>query len=321
MAWFAAREKDPTLMTFEKRLIDGNKNLHRIRELPALMVWAIDLDLSNIPSPKSNIWIGHGKTPVALIRNGWNEDNSIYVGLKGGKATTTHAHMDAGSFVMDALGERWAMDLGVQDYNSLESKGVKLWMMKQESDRWKVFRLSNHSHNTLTFNNGLQNVDGVASIISSTESPAFLSATIDLSKVYDADVKNAQRGVAIVSDEYVVVRDEIELKKQALIRWNMLTDAQVNILDNKTAELSKHGKKVILRITEPSEAVFTTWSTDPPQSYDEPNPGTVFIGFEVRRQPGEKFSFSVLMVPQDVTLENKKAIPELSEWPAYNQLK
>jgi hypothetical protein len=321
MAWFAAREKDPTIMTFEKKLIDGHKNLHRIRELPALMVWAIDLDLSSIPLPQSNVWIGKGRTPVALMRSGWDADKSIYVGLKGGKATTTHAHMDAGSFVVDALGERWAMDLGVQDYNSLESKGVKLWMMKQESDRWKVFRLSNHSHNTLTFNNGLQNVDGVASIVSSTQNPSFISATVDLSQVYNSDVKEARRGVAIVDNNYVVVQDEIELANQALIRWNLLTDAHVNILDNKTAELMKKGKKMILRISEPSDAVFTTWSTDPPRSYDEPNPGTVFIGFEVQRKVGEKFTFSVLMVPQDVTLENKMAIPELSEWPAYDQLK
>jgi hypothetical protein len=319
MAWFAGRVKDPSLMAFEQRLIDEHKNLHRIRELPALMVWGLDLDFSNVPQPKSFLWSGQGKTPVALMRSGWDPEG-IYVGVKGGTATTTHAHMDAGSFVMDALGERWAMDLGVQDYNSLESKGIKLWSMRQESDRWKVFRLSNVSHNTLTFNRNLHKADGIAKIISTTDLPEFRSATVDLSDVFP-EAKNVKRGVAIAENRYVVIRDEIELRNASSIRWNMLTDAQVNIIDNKTAELVKKNKKVILRIAEPADAVWTTWSSVPPEAYDEPNPGTVFVGFEVSRKPNEPFSFMVLMVPQETTLENKMAIPMLSAWPLMSHSK
>lgn len=76
--------------------------------------------------------------------------------------------MDIGSFVMEADGVRWAMDLGLQDYNSLETKGVNLWGSGQNSQRWEVFRYNNFVHNTLTVNNQLQRVDGYAPITRSS---------------------------------------------------------------------------------------------------------------------------------------------------------
>jgi hypothetical protein len=281
------------------------------------MIWGVDLDFSAIPKPASQVWVGHGKTPVALLRSDWSNPDGLYVGLKGGSPSTAHAHMDIGSFVMDALGERWAMDFGSQDYYSIESKGIKLFDLKQESGRWKVFRISNLSHNTLTFNKGLQKADASAPILSYTDHPSFRSATVDLTPIYPGDARKVRRGVAIVNDQYVLIRDEIELKIPSLIRWNMLTDADVVILDDKTAELRKKGKKLLLRINEPSDAVFTTWSTDPPQSFDAPNPGTILIGFEVRKKPSENVTISVEMIPQETVLESKMAIPLLSEWPSF----
>lgn len=73
-----------------------------------------------------------------------------------------HGHMDIGSFVMDAGKERWAMDFGSQGYESLESKKVDLWNMKQNSQRWQVLRYNNFYHNTLTFDDELQRVEGYA---------------------------------------------------------------------------------------------------------------------------------------------------------------
>jgi hypothetical protein len=317
MGWFASRIKDPSIMAFEKQLIDGHKNLHRIRELPALMIWGVNFDFSSIPTPESPVWVGQGKTPVALLRSDWRNPDGLYVGLKGGSPSTAHAHMDIGSFVMDALGERWAMDFGSQDYYSIESKGIKLFDLKQESGRWKVFRISNISHNTLTFNKGLQKANASAPIVAYTDHPSFRSATVDLTPIYPDDARKVHRGVAIVNDQYVLIRDEIELKVPSLIRWNMLTDADVVILDDKTAELRKKGKKLLLRINEPSDAVFTTWSTDPPQAFDAPNPGTILIGFEIRKKPSDTITISVEMIPQETVLENKMAIPLLSEWPSF----
>ena len=37
----------------------------------------------------------------------------------------------------------WGIDLGMQNYLSLESRGVNLWDQFQEGQRWEVFRLGN----------------------------------------------------------------------------------------------------------------------------------------------------------------------------------
>ena len=90
------------------------------RLLPATMLWGKGISLEKLAPPKKQIWVGQGKNPVALMRTSWTNPDAIYVGLKGGSPSVSHGHMDVGSFVMDANGERWSMDLGMQEYESLE---------------------------------------------------------------------------------------------------------------------------------------------------------------------------------------------------------
>ena len=54
---------------------------------------------------------------VAVMRSAWQDPQAIYVGFKGGDNKAGHAHLDLGTFVLDALGERWACELGADDYN------------------------------------------------------------------------------------------------------------------------------------------------------------------------------------------------------------
>lgn len=110
-------------------------------------------DLSNIQPPSCRFWHNGGKTPVFIYRGGWNSKKDSYLAVKGGSPLTSHAHMDAGSFIYEREGIRWGIDLGMQNYLSLESRGVNLWDQSQEGQRWEVFRLGNMAHNTLTINN------------------------------------------------------------------------------------------------------------------------------------------------------------------------
>ena len=125
MFWFAYQSKNNSLLFNEKNYLDDASKMGGNRILPAAMIWGKDLKLDQIDVPTQKTWMGQGKSPVAMMRSSWTDKNAIYVGLKAGSAAVNHAHMDIGSFVMDAYGERWAMDLGMQEYESLESKGVK----------------------------------------------------------------------------------------------------------------------------------------------------------------------------------------------------
>jgi len=315
MFWFADKLKDTSLLWNEKTYIQGDRKHNRNRLLPAVMVWGSKVRLNEIPAPKELLWMGQGTTPVVMMRTSWTDPNGIYVGFKGGIASSNHAHMDAGSFIMEANGVRWASDFGMQEYHSLESKGVDLWNRTQNSQRWQVFRYNNRAHNTLTIDDQLHNVNGKADIKSTSSNPDFLNATTDLSAVLEGQLAKSLRGIAIIDKSYVIVRDEVKtLNKETTVRWTMLTTATAKITGKNSIELKKDGKSLKLQVMEPAKVTMKTWSTVSPNDFDSPNPGTTLIGFEVKIPANTEAALSVKLIPQGAkkTMTN---LPELASWP------
>lgn len=305
MFWYANKLKDNSLLFNEKKYLNDKKMVNN-RILPAVMIWGNGLSLDYVPNPNSHVFVGAGKSPVALMRTSWTEADAIYLGLKAGSANVNHAHMDIGSFVVDALGERWALDLGMQSYESLESKGVGLWNKTQDGQRWEILRYNNRYHNTLTFDDELQLVQESAEITQSTTSPNFMSAVTDLSNIYKNKVKDAKRGVAIMDKNLVVIRDEITNNEVSTrMQWTMVTPADVKILDYNTVELTQNGKKMYMQVVSKNKISLKTWSTEPVNSFDEPNPGTIRVGFEVNLAANEKSDFTVFLSPAKKTMKVK----------------
>ena len=108
------------------------------------------------------------------------------------------------------------------------------------------------------------------------------------------------------------MRDEIEaLTHETTIRWTMLTPADVKITGTNTAELTKDGKKLLLDVQSPVNVTMKTWSTDPPNSYDAPNPGTTLIGFEVTVPANTKTAFNCQLVPENAANKAAKKLNRL----------
>ncbi|MCX6333115.1 MAG: heparinase II/III family protein [Bacteroidia bacterium] len=315
MFWFANRINDPSVLWSEKYFLQ-NKTLSSDRFMPSLLIWSAGQTVSGITQPTDKVWVGQGDSPVALMRTSWTDKNAIFVGFKAGSPYVNHGHMDVGSFVMDANGERWAMDFGMQDYNSLESAGVDLWNKAQNSERWTVFRYNNRAHNTLTVNDQLQLVSGNAVMQSHSEQADMMNAISDITAVYKGQLKKAVRGVAIVENQYVMVRDEVETTGSGtLIRWNLLTSAAVTITGTNTAELLKNGRKLVLKVIEPAGVTMKTWSTVSPNSYDAANTGTIFTGFEVSFPANSTASLTVLLLPEGAQENGSVSVMKLSDWP------
>ncbi|MGI9137933.1 MAG: heparinase II/III domain-containing protein [Sediminibacterium sp.] len=317
MFWLANKVKDPSLLWVEKSYLKTGRenNLVRERILPAIMLWKGNILTKDIIPPSTKAWIGKGKNPMALMRTSWTDSNAIYIAAKGGSASINHAHMDIGSFIMDADGERWAMDFGMQDYESLESKGVKLWGRTQNSERWDVFRLNNYAHNTLTIDSQLQVVEGHASIIHENKDPNFMQVTFDLSSVYKNQLASSNRGIAIVNNNHVVVRDEIQtLNHETKVRWTMLTPAEVEIVGPTTALLKKGGKTLTLKVSGAKNITMKTWTTIPPRDYDAPNPGTILVGFEAVIPADKKVNFDILLIPGSTSNNKIPKVKALASW-------
>jgi hypothetical protein len=314
MFWFASKLKDPSLLWNEKAYLAKDINIHD-RLLPTLMIWGGNVQFKDIQAPQKLLWTGQGVAPVALMRTSWTDSQALFVGFKGGTASSNHAHIDAGSFILEADGVRWASDFGAQDYNSLETKGVDLWNVAQNSQRWQVFRYNNFAHNTLTVDGQLHNVKGYADIRSASDSPDFINATTDLSNVLEGQLAECVRGVAIINKQYAVVRDEVKTTgKETTIRWTMMTTADVKLKGNKAIELRKNGKKLNLEVVEPAKITLKTWTTVPTHDYDALNPGTILVGFEVKVPADTKTALTVKLIPQSAKKSSEK-IPELAQWP------
>jgi hypothetical protein len=301
MFWFAQKTNNPSLLWVEKSYLQNDLARYtRDRLLPAIMIWGKDIPLDKIKEPVAKVWMGQGSNPVCMMRTSWTDPNSVYVGFKAGSPSVNHAHMDVGSFIMEADGVRWASDFGMQDYESLESKGIQLWGRNQESQRWTVFRLNNRAHNTLIIDDQLQKVDGYAKIDKYAEGENFSYAISDITSLYKDLLSSAKRGIAIADKKFVVVSDELTSTSKAstTIRWNMMTTAEVTITGIKTAILTKNGKKLTIRVDAPGNIRMKTWSTEPKTSYDAQNPGTILVGFEFDLPANKKESVQVLLIPE-----------------------
>lgn len=297
MFWFARKNNDPSILYNEVKLLQESRHLHRVRELPAVLLWARGLRLSDVPKPRELVWAGTGENAVATLRSGWS-DESLFIGLKAGSPSASHGHMDVGSFVFDALGERWATDLPPQNYHSLEKAGLDIWRYKQDADRWRVFRFSNQSHNTITINDKPLISEAGAGIKVQSEDPGFLSCVSDLTPMYGQPVRSLKRGVGIVGNTEAFVQDEIVLDVAGKMNWKMLTSARVEIIDKSSAMLHLNGKHLRVDFELPPAVRIKTWSADPPELFDAPNPGYSFLGFETTLEGRKGYTFRVTMKPQ-----------------------
>ena len=317
MFWFAQKNNDPSLLWIEKDYLlhDDPARFTRNRVLPAIMIWGAGTKLAQASPPTQKLWTGQGKSPVALMRSSWTDPNAIYVGFKTGTPSASHAHMDIGSFVMEADGVRWAQDLGAQEYESLESKGMNIWGKEQDAQRWTVKRYNNFIHNTLTVNDQYQQVKGYAKINNSGESKALKFAVSDLTDVYKGQLASAKRGIGIVDEAYVVVRDELTAPDQPTkVRWVMLAPDNVKISGDNVAILTKDGQQLTLRVNYPAHAKLQTWSTAPTTDYDAPNEGTLLVGFEYEIPAGKSQPLQVSLLPQKVVSTTKGFDKPLAQW-------
>lgn len=308
MFWFASKTGEAQRIWLERRnienlpedfMVDVDRRFTEHRLLPALMVFASRLDMSHPEPPQEHFRVYEGKTPLFIYREGWGSNEDAYLGIKGGSPMTSHAHMDAGSFVYEYKGVRWSMDLGMQDYHSLESRGVDLWNQGQDGQRWDVFRIGNESHSTLTIDGRHHVVKSSASLTEVWKTGRRKGARLDMTSVFGESVTGAERDIWLDRKNRLHVEDKIVAgDKDIEVRWIMTTPAQAEILSDDRILLKKDGRKMVLKMDAGGlEAVPSVWTNDPPRDYDAPNPGTCRVGFVMTVPAGTSVSISSSVRP------------------------
>jgi len=334
MWWFANKLNDPSLLLHEMRLAKKEKFTFGEGRLLPLIFGLMDpsqLD-AEIPRPTKNLWYstdGDSKLGRAcvLMHTDWTmSETDKFLGLIGGRPNVSHGHMDGASFVYDALGLRWAMELGRQGYASTaEYIGRGLWDLGKNGLRWTVYRLGNLGHNIPhVVNNGhggLYHHNGKAFMDKSfiDSNPGKLACKYTYYGINwegveaNQDIKagSAVRYAEFLNDNQdMMITDELAANtgKSPLIRWQFATPSKVTVveMDGKQAfKLEQMGKTLYVTIavdefipgngTDAVPAIsLTTWDARGLQEYDEPNTGVRMCGYDVQLNSQDKIRLTAI---------------------------
>jgi hypothetical protein len=195
------------------------------------------------PWPPDAIFRG---VDIACFRSAWDDPNGLYLAVKGGDNKAAHAHLDLGSFVLDAGGVRWAADLGPDDYD------LAGYLGKQ---RWNYYRTRTESHNTLLMDDQNQDARAEARITRQEFAPEFTWVQMDLSRANPGRVKQWIRKAGIAQRQVFLFEDSVRSDQPVEVIWGMMTDADITV-SGQTATLRKNGWSLAVEIRTPRHAVF-----------------------------------------------------------------
>lgn len=242
LAWFAAKTGNASFFEKERFLMPPDKMGKLSRLAGAALVWIAQYEekgKGEIPTA----WKGGGANPVVIFTGEKGDTHDYYFGGKGGRGTVNHGNMDGGSFVFELNGVRWVVDPGNQAYHELEQTGFDLWNRCQECERWTLLTKNNFGHSTLTVNDQLHAVDGLATIVDFKDE-AMPEATIDLTPAFRGQLKEAKRRFIKDSATSLVIEDHIEtLDATELVTWQLMTTSDVELVDNGVI-LRQSGKRL-----------------------------------------------------------------------------
>ena len=310
-AWLAERYHQPAALCHTRALLTDALARERVtrfdRTIQGLVVnrffalhaiWfpresANDKSASELPL---DLHFG-GIADIAVFRSAWNDPRAVFLGFKAGENADHHGHLDLGSFVLDADGQRWAMDLGSEaDRGSYNRPG---WG-DNKVRRWTYFRANNYSHNTVTPGGALQNRHVVAPIVAFGSSPALGFAIADLTAAYSEKAVSLRRGVALIDRTRVLVQDELLPGPLGiLLRWTMVTTAEIELgSDGRSATLIQNGRSLRVDLLEPAAARLHLGSARPPTAAENQNAGCSLLAIDVTPEAnGSLTRLAVLLTP------------------------
>ena len=248
MFWLARRFHQPVFAGYE-RLAAG--------PAPQDLLWYTPEDTTPATAhlPLDKYFRG---AEVALLRSAWADPKALFVGFKAGDNKANHAHLDLGTFVFDALGVRWATDLGSDNYNLPAYFG---------KNRWTYYRLRAEGHNTLVLNPGSgpdQDPKAAARLLRFESHPERAFAIADLTQAYQTNASKVWRGLALLDRDKLLVQDEIQASHPAEVWWFMHTPTKADIdADGHAATLHQGQAQLRVQILAPAAARFQLLDAQP----------------------------------------------------------
>lgn len=262
LAWFASKSGNPLFFERE-RFLRPAAEMGKLTRLAGVgLVWMSQFEASRKGALPA-VWKGEGANPVVFFTGGSSDPNQYYFAGKGGRGTVNHGNMDGGSFIFELYGVRWVVDPGNQPYHQLEKTGFNLWGRCQDCERWSLLTKNNYGHSTLTVNDALHVVDGLATItdFSEGEKP---SAVIDMTPTFEGQLNKVSRRFTKDSQTSILIEDQFETSENTrLVTWQLMTTAAVRMTKGG-AILEQDGKQLKLENLSHPDMSISVVALDPP---------------------------------------------------------
>ena len=327
MFWFAcelnqsdmAEPLFKRLKPMHEYLVSDSMRHDASRLLPLGLLWWNPSVIKKLVTKRAlNWWSEGGSQPQAIMRSSWDDKRATFVGIKAGSASNGHGHMDVGSFVLEANGIRWAVDLGRDGYTLPRQHGLggDLFLATQESKRWSMFCNGSESHNILRFNQTNQWVDGKAEIILANEKSVSPGYKIDLTPIYAGQMTAVQRGFHLRPDKSVLIQDEwLSGERGASVSWQMITYANVELKKDEVV-LTQSGERMRLLVVSDDvvhlsvqkvAGILNVW--------DKPHPGLKRITIRLNTLPQSSGRLAIIADPSGKaeTIKPEQLLP-LAKW-------
>jgi len=204
------------------------------------------------------------------MRGSWRDPDAVALAIQGGRNNNLsgHRHLDLGSFILDAMGERWFMDSGLDHETYLTHNN--------HIARPDFYRIRAEGHNTLVINPDLgpdQSLAATARVISFESRPDRARSVLDMSEAYAGKASKVLRTCGLEDRRRVSLVDRVEADAPAEVWWFAHTEANLDLdSSRRRATLTRDDKRFVAEIVGPPAAAFEVRDAAPLASSPNPKP-------------------------------------------------
>ncbi|KZL84073.1 hypothetical protein CI238_10099 [Colletotrichum incanum] len=290
LLFYGKEYADPMPILYQRDRLDAADPLSLLWYRPDVSGdWYYGLPLDRNFPDRADAWVS--------MRSTWTSPEGLFV----------DGNLDAGDFVLDAMGERWAGELCHDDYLAEGYFSSE----RQDSKRWKYYRCGTEGQNTVVMDgeNQIANAEPYTWFESTeiTGAPNQIESTAywiaDLTSAYNGT--SFHRGLRMLNDrKQVLIQDEIETAPFTSL-WRMHTNASISYSKDRRIALNATFQTL--------EPVSLGGSRVKGSLKDMPNPGVSVLAIEVL---SVNSTIAVILSPR-WTEDWEASLPELvplKEW-------
>ena len=242
----------PVFRWYAKELNDDNLSIERdiLMDIFNLQptVWDLiwynpDIKATTVSLPMDKIM---RFAEVGAMRSGYGKGEA-WLAFAAGDNSVTHGDLHMGTFTFEMLGERWAEEMGSDDYS--------LNGYFNENIRYDYYVAATEGQNCYVINpkekgHGNQEYRSLGSLELVESKPRGAISKVSLTDAYRRQVNNALRGYMLNDNRMAItIQDEISLKQTSEIYWFMHTNSDIEISEDKrSAVLTIKGKKIQMEV-------------------------------------------------------------------------